>query len=139
MQINASAVSTPQAPAMEGTSRPRDGSLLVQAGTISLAVRATVRQTAATNEQGRSLTGRRRSEIVDKSIGGHLAQARADDLILFNRELVLAAREACQSSRLQRMQSEIDRVERCLSINRRPRWALAMAQWVAGIGECPLV
>ena len=62
---------------------------------------------------------------------------RPEDLIRFNRDLLSIAQEECRKSELLRMQSQIDRIQRCFGIKRPPDWSLAMANWIAGVGKLP--
>ena len=60
-----------------------------------------------------------------------------EHVILFNRKLLARAEHVRHESRLRVERSQVDRVLRCLSINRRGTWALGMAEWVAGSRPLP--
>jgi len=60
------------------------------------------------------------------------------DPIWFNQRLLARAEAARQDSRRSVEKSRIERMQRCLRIERRGAWALAMAQWVAGTRPLPL-
>ncbi|HET7883119.1 MAG TPA: hypothetical protein VFL55_19700 [Acetobacteraceae bacterium] len=62
----------------------------------------------------------------------------ADAVIRLNRELCALAERACRESQLLLQRSAIDRIQRCLDVNRSPsEWSLAMAEWTAGLRRLP--
>jgi hypothetical protein len=62
----------------------------------------------------------------------------ADAVIRLNRELCTLAERACRESQMLLQRSAIDRIQRCLDVNRSPsEWSLAMAEWTAGLRRLP--